>query len=721
MDDRVLQTQSWLNSTYGNNSSFVKVTEDGITGGNTVKALIRALQIELGVDVDGVFGDDTVNAFVALSTSSDSSITTISNQIYILQGGCYCKGYDPNGFDGVFSEGTSDAVVNLKSDAGLSSPSGIADAIFMKALLTTDGYVLSADGDSKIREIQQALNKNYSEYIGLIPCDGIFVKATLRGLISGLQVEQKKEYSNNVVDGIWGPTTMNRCPTLQRYGTVTNKQYVYLLQYALYANGYDPNGFDGGFGAGVQSAVKSFQSFVGLTSDGIVGKQTWASLLVSYGDQDRVGTACDCMTPLTQTTAQILVNNGRTAVGRYISGGTNKKLTLSELEIIYNAGLKVIPIYQWTNNRAEYFTVNKGARDAYWAYRYLIDLKFPESTIFYVAVDFDASVSDVEEYVLPYFREFKEKFDSINKKSYKIGIYGPRYVCTLIKNAGISESSFVCDMSSGFSCNIGYPLPSDWAFDQISTITLSENGNSIKIDNNLASGRDLGVTVDPNTTQELTQEEKYANRIGMTYDICSSYNLYPEIPAATFAFETEYHLVYGPPYDIYMSASTDVTTNSDATYSVNVTNGNLSDTTFSTELENVIASYQLSDVTSNFPDFASLALKMGSGKIEIKISVTTNTIELEIRSIILERDYNSIDTDFSVAIRFVWDLTSSKPDDVPETVWNKAKEFIAGLDWETVGEIIIVVCLIALLVYGIVSGTIVALLPAITGLIQYAV
>lgn len=32
MDQKVLQTQQWLNQTYGNNPNFVKLTEDGIVG-----------------------------------------------------------------------------------------------------------------------------------------------------------------------------------------------------------------------------------------------------------------------------------------------------------------------------------------------------------------------------------------------------------------------------------------------------------------------------------------------------------------------------------------------------------------------------------------------------------------------------------------------------------------------------------------------------------------
>ncbi len=46
MDLQVLQTQIWVNNTYTGVSGYTPVTEDGITGTSTFKALIRALQIE---------------------------------------------------------------------------------------------------------------------------------------------------------------------------------------------------------------------------------------------------------------------------------------------------------------------------------------------------------------------------------------------------------------------------------------------------------------------------------------------------------------------------------------------------------------------------------------------------------------------------------------------------------------------------------------------------
>ncbi len=49
MDERVLEVQRWLNKTYGGRAGFNEVTEDGITGWETVYRLIRALQLEMTI------------------------------------------------------------------------------------------------------------------------------------------------------------------------------------------------------------------------------------------------------------------------------------------------------------------------------------------------------------------------------------------------------------------------------------------------------------------------------------------------------------------------------------------------------------------------------------------------------------------------------------------------------------------------------------------------
>ena len=64
-------------------------------------------------------------------------------------------------------------------------------------------------------------------------------------------------------------------PALEN-GSISN--YVCILQDDLTTLGYDTGGLDGVFGSGTEEAVKSYQKKEGLTSDGVVGCNTWRSL-----------------------------------------------------------------------------------------------------------------------------------------------------------------------------------------------------------------------------------------------------------------------------------------------------------------------------------------------------------------------------------------------------------------------------------------------------------
>ena len=94
-----------------------------------MKALIQALQIELGITADGDFGPTTSSYFKEISINNSSN----KNINYILQGGLYCKGYEAGAFDGVFSEKTQKAIKTLQSDAGISQ-TGSVNSSLMKAI-----------------------------------------------------------------------------------------------------------------------------------------------------------------------------------------------------------------------------------------------------------------------------------------------------------------------------------------------------------------------------------------------------------------------------------------------------------------------------------------------------------------------------------------------------------------------------------------------------------
>ncbi len=651
MDEKVKEVQKWLNENYGDNSQFIKVEEDGITGNSTCKALIRVMQIELGLaTVDGVWGNSTTSAYSSIGIKSSG--TNFKNQIYIIQGGFYCKGINPGGLDGIFGESLESAVIKFESYAGLTKTTGIASAKVVKALLNTDAYTLLSEGDASIRTIQQALNNNYSDTIGLIPCDGVFSKTTCRGLITGLQLEQKKTYSATVVDGIWGTNTMNHCPTLQRYGTVANKQYVYLLQYALYINGFDPNGFDGGFGAGVQNAVKKFQTYMELDVDGIVGKRTWAALLVSYGDAERVCKAADCRNPLTAATAALLVADGKTGVGRYLTGSEDKCLTIEELRIIRDAGLKLFPIYQTSGNTASYFTKTRGLSDAYKAYKAYTNLCIADGGTIYFAVDYDVTLADIENNIIPYFEGIRDRLSKLENNKFKIGIYAPRYVCKKTNEAGITTSSFVCDMSSGFACNIGHSLPKDWAFDQIKNHTLSSDDSSLEIDNDYVSSRDASILVDPDnyTSTTNTVYEEYR----VVDNILDCFGVDLNVWGLNFEYGVELLLASQPGLDIYaVIARSSIGIDSSVKISLSVVNGKISATNFVVQFANITSQMPFINGLLNLED---LAIAIDNGEIQIGLEVTTTKAIIEIMTVVYSNSKYNLTSNLSAGFKMEFSI-----------------------------------------------------------------
>ena len=197
-----------------------------------------------------------------------------------------------------------------------------------KAILNTDPYVLSSyGGDANIRFIQQTLNKCYNKYFDLIPCNGIYERATNKALVCALGAEEGLAAS--VITGTFGPSTTANCPSLKYGDTRTN--FVALLQFVLYCNGYlrkdgileeytaDPERFNGVYDSYVQTEVTKFQEFMCLKVSGDADKGTMMSLFTSCGDPDRSAKGCDTATRLNATTAKTITNAGYKYIGRYLT------------------------------------------------------------------------------------------------------------------------------------------------------------------------------------------------------------------------------------------------------------------------------------------------------------------------------------------------------------------------------------------------------------------
>ena len=236
-----------------------------------------------------------------------------------------------------------------------------------------------------------------------------------------------------------------------------------------------------------------------LNITGIADKSTIKSLLTSNGDINRQALACDCATILNYNKAKALKDSGYICVGRYLTGtvGNNipKNLTKEELNDIFKAGLRVFIIYQDGAHRKQYFEnepVERGKKDAEIANKTSLSLGLPKNTIIYFACDYDFVDYEINDLIIPYFEGVYKKFEEI-KSIYKIGIYGSRNLCTKVSKKGFAIASFVLDMSTGFSGNLGFPMPHNWAFDQFHEFTFSKNNESFGLDKDAYSGLDPGV------------------------------------------------------------------------------------------------------------------------------------------------------------------------------------------------------------------------------------
>lgn len=493
-DPAVFNVQKWVNEKYYSVKGFELAPLNGKTGWSTMYALTRALQVELGITtLADAFGPTTASKYKQWGEMTLGQVPRDAKGraiVKILKGAMYCKGYNPGNFDELFDEKTKNAVVSLQKDAGLSVTDGkVYDYIF-KAFLTMDAYRLTPGGDAKVRQIQQDLNNKYYQTSGVQPTDGHYQRGTNKALVYGLQTEMGIAAGSQT--GSIGPATKNGLPILK---VGSSGRFVTLFQYALYFNGHDSGSFSTTYNANVESAVKKFQGFTLLPQDGVANKSTWLSALVSTGDPDRKGKACDCITEVTLERGKALKAAGYETVGRYlvnVAGGINKKIQPGELKNIFDAGLSVFPIYQANGREASSFSAEQGRADAVAAYSAAKEYGFKDDTTIYFAVDFDAYGTDIMDNILPHFKALNEKMAQLGG-SYKVGVYGARNVCIQVSEKGYAKTSFVSGMSTGFSGNLGYPLPKNWAFDQISTIKVGSGNGLIEIDNNIKSNRDHGV------------------------------------------------------------------------------------------------------------------------------------------------------------------------------------------------------------------------------------
>ena len=500
MDERVKDVQVWLNKTYGGVSGFERAPENGRTGWSTIYSLREGLQYELGVSPLGEgFGDMTKSALSSVIGSLTPGYT--GNIIKLIKGAFWCKGINPVDFNSKFNANLTNAISELQSDAGV-EVDGQLSVNLMAALFDMSAFVLiDGKGVSGVREMQRYLNRKYSDELGILPCDGIYQRATNTALIFALQ----KVIGITGANGNYGPGTIAATPTVKEGAS---GDIVRIIQYGLYVNGFYEGSFDGEFGSAVADAVIKFRKFMNLppftsTTDLTVIK----GLLTSNGNTDRDSIALDTSTQVSDKDIANFKRFGFSVMGRYLTGSVgvgsakrDKNLTADEIKRIEKSGMAVYPLYEDGGYEIEYFSKKQGYKDGIIAAAKASELGFPKGTTIYFAVDVDIQDGDIEGTVEPYMRGV---ISALKSTDFEPGIYGTRNVCLYGEQVGM-KNSFVADMSYGWSGNLGFRMPRNWAFDQFVEYPIG----GTPIDQVAASGRDKGTkSFSPRKQETISPED----------------------------------------------------------------------------------------------------------------------------------------------------------------------------------------------------------------------
>lgn len=240
-------------------SGFFNGKVDGVFGDGT-EAALKVFQQKNGLKADGIAGPATFKALKGSDASSETQSTGTAGSIadlgstpgtsklgdkgvYVkkLQQALIMKGYTPGKADGVFGQGTEDAVKAFQKDQGMSQD-GVAGTVTITLLFGEKPSDTSATTGGKTNESTTASEK-----------------------------KTEKENASNL-GNISNIRSIGSTPGTSKVGD--SGTYVKKLQQALALKGYYSGKIDGSFGDGTEKAVKAFQKSKGMSQDGIAGTTT---------------------------------------------------------------------------------------------------------------------------------------------------------------------------------------------------------------------------------------------------------------------------------------------------------------------------------------------------------------------------------------------------------------------------------------------------------------
>ncbi|HEY3442143.1 MAG TPA: glycoside hydrolase domain-containing protein [Paludibaculum sp.] len=221
----------------------------------------------------------------------------------------------------------------------------------------------------------------------------------------------------------------------------------------LHANYRDV--IDGVFGPNTARATRVYQTGAGLPVDGVVGPATFSrAVLDGFQSATRaIEAGLDASVDCTLFAAGIAAEGIR-FVARYYSRVAAKTLNPAEAKALCAAGLRLVTVYQDSQNDVKFFSEAQGVAAAERALALAGAVGQPEDSAIYFAADFDPSPTEVRGPVVEYFQAVSQTFRSATTR-YAIGVYGSGLTCRLIRDAGLAQFAWLSG-STGFRESMGF-------------------------------------------------------------------------------------------------------------------------------------------------------------------------------------------------------------------------------------------------------------------------
>lgn len=297
---------------------------DGVYGEATEDA-VKAFQRQNNLSGDGQAGEATQSKLYSDSAKENSrpvttanpnetrslSIGMEGNDVYSVQEYLIKLGYLTGVADGVFGAETEDAVILFQQRNGLEDDGVVGSATLRKlssssakkgplasATATPEPgeYVTLREGDSGtlVYDLQERLYE-LGYYEGRI--DGRFGAGTTQAVVDfqrengldddgiagratqNLLFSSDAKFNPNLMGGSGSSATATPAPaTSEVLRLGSTGEAVRSLQTALRSLGYYSGEADGDFGESTQAAVRLFQTYNGISADGIAGARTFEAL-----------------------------------------------------------------------------------------------------------------------------------------------------------------------------------------------------------------------------------------------------------------------------------------------------------------------------------------------------------------------------------------------------------------------------------------------------------